>query len=65
MPEEKREPGSLWDLSIEERLRLPCIHCGKPRSQHIGRAFVCFGGYGTCWHPQNPMEIGPRLEPPK
>ena len=37
---------------MDEYLRLPCRYCGNGRSGHVGRAFVCFGGYGTVWHPK-------------
>jgi len=39
-------------MTMDEYLRLPCQYCGKVRSQHVGRAFVCFGGMGTLWHPK-------------
>jgi hypothetical protein len=47
-------------LTLDERLRLPCGICGKGRSQHIGRAYGCPGGYGTSWNPAG--EPDPRLK---
>jgi len=39
-------------MTMDEYLTLPCQYCGRRRSQHVGHAFVCFGGMGTLWHPK-------------
>lgn len=43
-------------MTVDERLRLPCGICGKPRNQHVGSVRACFGGYGTYWHPDGPRD---------
>lgn len=42
-------------MTIDEYIALPCRYCGKVRSQHVGRALVCFGGVGTLWNPAQSM----------
>ncbi len=39
-------------MTMDTYLTLPCQYCGQYRKQHVGRAFVCFGGMGTLWHPK-------------
>lgn len=59
----------MSEMTIDERLRLPCGICGKQRSQHIGRVFACPQGYGTSWSPEGKRDERvwpvPSPEPPR
>ena len=42
---ETGRPDARWCLDC--LLSSPCVHCGRGRDRHIGRALACPGGMGT------------------
>ena len=48
-PIETGRPDARWCLDC--LLNAPCVHCGRGRDRHIGRALACPGGMGTIFQP--------------
>ena len=45
------------EMTLDERLRLPCGICGKGRRVHVGSVHGCPGGYGTYWNPDGERDF--------